>query len=315
MIKPKRLEKGDTIAVVSPSSGLWKRSELWRGIEALEGWGFKVKVGANAYNSYFYLAGTDRERAEDLMAAFRDDGVDAVFCSQGGYGAARILRYIDFEVIRKNPKIFLGFSDITSLHLAFHKAAGLVTFHGPSVTGLDAGTLTDYRRDSLIKAVCGEEPVGEIRMADPDKYLLKVTPGEAQGPVVGGNLSLVCATLGTPYEIDTEGKILFIEELDTEPWIMDHMLVHLLNAGKLQAAAGIVIGECSGCEPRKLDPGFFTQRSLEDIIFELLEPLGIPTIYGLPIGHTDDLATIPLGVSGYLNASLGVFKIEETATV
>lgn len=316
MIKPKRLQKGDTIGIVSPSSGIWKRSELWRSMAEIEKWGYRVKVGKHADRNHYYLAGNDAGRVEDLMNFFKDDTVDAIFCSQGGYGSARLLRYLDFAIIRSNPKIFLGYSDITALHLGIHKLSRLVTFHGPNALSAGSACMTDYRYEQLLKAIAGNEPIGAIKMAGPEGYLLKINGGPAvEAPLIGGNLTLICATLGTPYEIDTRGKIFFLEELDTEPWVMDHMLTHLLNAGKLQEAAGIVIGECTNCDPLEHKPGFYSQCSLEDVIFDLLEPLGLPVLYGLPLGHTKDLATLPLGVMGRLDAGEGSLAIIETATV
>ncbi|MBU0929100.1 MAG: LD-carboxypeptidase [Spirochaetes bacterium] len=315
MTKPRRLQKGSTIRVVSPASGMWARSELWRGIEGLEALGFKVQAGKNAYLNRHYLAGGDAERASDLMEAFLDPEVDAVFCSQGGYGSARLFRSLDFDAIAANPKPFLGYSDITSLHLMLGRLSGLVTFHGPSASGFEKGYLTEYTRKAWEAAMQGDAPLGSIEMADPNAYLLKVTGGVAEGPIVGGNLTLVCSSLGTPFEVDTRGKILFFEELDTEPWIMDHMLTHLANAGKLRDAAGIVIGECNDCEPRKMDPGFHNQCSFEDLIFELLRPLGKPLIYGLPLGHGKDKATLPLGIEARLDAGAGTLELLETATI
>jgi muramoyltetrapeptide carboxypeptidase len=314
MIKPKRLAKGATIGVVSPASGLWKRSELWRGIEGLEALGYRVKAFPHAYESFHYLAGKDEDRAADLMAAFADASVDAVACSQGGYGSARLLSLLDFGLIAANPKPLFGYSDITSLHLMLGALAGLVSFHGPGATGFERGYLTDYTKAGWEKALASGEPIGKIGLPGEERYLLPIAAGVAEGELVGGNLTLVCASLGTPYEIDTRGKILFIEELDTEPWIMDHMLVHLANAGKLRDASGIVVGECSDCEPRKLDPGFFCQRSLEDLLFELMGGLGKPVLYGLPLGHEKDKATLPLGIPARLDAGAGSLEVLECAT-
>lgn len=315
LLKPKRLKEGDTIGIISPSSGIWKRSDMLRSIEEIESWGYRVKMGKNAYNTSYYLAGNDKERARDLMDFFSDDEVDAIFCSQGGYGAARILRHLDFEIIRKNPKIFIGYSDITSLHLAMNKICGMVTFHGPCALSAGSEDMTPYRRDYMMRALKNDKPIGPIKMSNGKNYLLKINGGRAEASVIGGNLTLVCSTLGTPYEIDTAGKIVFLEELDTEPWLMDHMLTHLLNSGKLQQSVGIVVGECLNCEPFKHNPGFPNQCSLEDLIYDLLQPLGLPMLYGLPIGHTKDLATIPLGVNGIIDADNGIFEITEVATV
>ncbi len=314
MVKPKRLRRGDTIGIISPSSGVWRRSEMWKSVEEIERWGYKVKVAPHAYDNYYYLAGTDEDRARDLMDFFDDVSIDAIFCSQGGYGSGRLLRLIDYDVVRRNPKIFIGFSDITAIHLAFQKMTDLITFHGPAALSAGTDFMTPYRYKYLMKALTDEAPIGRIAMGDLQTYLVKVHGGEATAPITGGNLTLICPTLGTPYEIETKGKILFFEELDMEPWLIDHMLVHLLNAGKFDDVAGVVIGECANCQPLKYDPGFPNQRSLEEIVFELLKPLQVPIIYGLPLGHSKDLATIPLGVTGRLNGDTGVFEILERAT-
>ncbi|MBI9106329.1 MAG: LD-carboxypeptidase [Spirochaetales bacterium] len=314
-IKPKRLKKGDTIGVISPASPSFRRSDVVRGKETLEQWGFEVELGRNLNRRNNYLAGTDEERAQDLNEMFGREDIDAVFVTQGGYGSARTIRYLDFDVIRNNPKIFIGYSDITSLHLAIQRETGLVTFHGPGISSYNTQDLTEYNEKYLFKALSSDEPIGEIILADKKKWLNRISEGEVRGEIVGGNLSLICASLGTPYEIDTAGKILFLEELETEPWLIDHMMTHLLNAGKLHSAAGIVIGECVECGPAKLNPGFHVTFSLEDILEEFLEPLGIPVLYGLPLGHTPNKATIPLGVEARLDATAGKFYIEECGTV
>ncbi|MDD7794751.1 S66 peptidase family protein [Clostridium sp. 'White wine YQ'] len=310
MVKPKTLKKGDTVGIVSPATGL-DRSHIWRAIRTFESWGLKVKVGKHAYDNYYYLAGTDEARAEDVNEFFADSSINAIFCSQGGYGSPRIVNALDYDMIRKNPKIFIGYSDITALHLAIYKKTGLTTFHGPSATGIYGEYATEYRLKYLYKALFSGEPIGQIKMADPDKYLVKVTKGRAYGKTIGGNLSLICELIGTPYEIDTKGKILFFEEVGSDITDIDSRLTQLLNTGKLQSVAGIVIGECTDCETDVYDKG----RSLENLIFERIGNLGIPAIWGLPIGHTHDLATIPIGVNAFLDASKGEFSILETATL
>jgi len=191
----------------------------------------------------------------------------------------------------------------------------LVTFHGPAALSAGTESMTPYRYKYLMKALADDAPIGRIALGDLQTYLVRVHGGEVTAPITGGNLTLICSTLGTPFEIETKGKILFFEELDLEPWLMDHLLVHLLNAGKFDDVAGVVIGECANCNPLKFDPGFPNQRSLEEIVFELLRPLDVPIIYGLPLGHSRDLATIPLGVMGRLNGDTGVFEIIERATI
>ncbi len=312
--KPKHLRKGDTVGICSPSSGLWERSELWRGIETIESWGLKVKVSPNAYKNNYYLAGADEERAADLNAMFRDESVDAIICTQGGYGAGRILPLLDYDMIQKNPKIFLGYSDITALHLAFAKMCDLVTFHGPTASGFYPPYLTPYRLKYLEKALFSPDPIGLIEPFDDTDYIVKMVPGVVEAPIVCGNLTLICASLGTPYEIDTRGKIFVIEDLDTEPWIFDHMLTHLLNAGKFRDCAGIVVGRCLNCDPRKHEPGFQSSWSLEDLLFDRLAPLDLPLIYGLPIGHTEHMAVIPENIGARLDGGAGTLEITEAAT-
>jgi muramoyltetrapeptide carboxypeptidase len=310
MIKPKRLKKGDTIGILSPSTGVAERSDIWQAIDTFEAWGYRVRTGDHAFDRYFYLAGQDGDRVSDLNAFFADDAIDAIFCSQGGFGATRLLKDVRFDIIRDNPKIFIGYSDITALHLAINKLTGLITFHGPSATGIYGESGTTYRLEHLKKALCSSSPIGEIKMADTNKYLVKIHGGSAWGKTIGGNLTLICATLGTPYEIETTGKILFFEEVGSDIQDIDQSLTHLLNAGKLQEAAGIVIGECSACNTDVYDGG----QSLEELFFDRIAPLKIPTLYGFPLGHTNDLATIPVGVNAVLNATDGNFKIIETAT-
>ena len=274
--------------------------------------GFEVTTGRSAYASRNYLAGTDAERAADLMEAFTDPDVDAVICSQGGYGSARLFPLLDFDRLSANPKPFVGYSDITSLHLMFGRLCGFTTFHGPGATGFERGHLTEYTKECWKRALTTPDPPGAIKMADPNKDPVVIHSGVAEGPVVGGNLTLVCASLGTPYEIDTRGAILFFEEVETEPWVVDHLLTHLANAGKLKDAAGFLVGESETCEPLKLNPGFFNQRSLEDILYEFLGATGKPALYGLPFGHAKDKATLPLGVHARLDADAGSFVLLES---
>lgn len=315
MLKPKILEKGDTIGVISPASPSYKRSDVVRGVETLKKWGYKVHLSKNLNKRKGFVAGTDKERAEDFNEMFRRDDIDAVFVTQGGYGSARMIKYIDFDLVRKNPKIFIGFSDITSLHLAIYKETEMVSFHGPGMSRFNPEELSDYTKEYLFKALAKPEPIGEVPLADDKKWINSINPGKCEAPLTGGNLTLVCSTLGTPHEIDTDGKILFLEELETEPWIIDHMLTHLANAGKFDKVAGIVVGECFNCKPRQHNPGYYVDLSLEDLLHEHIKPLKVPAIHGLPIGHTKDLATLPIGVKAKLDADNKKLIITESAVV
>jgi muramoyltetrapeptide carboxypeptidase len=315
MKKAKKLEIGDTIGVISPSSPSEKKSDVVRAAETFESYGYKVVLSKNLNKSKGFTAGTEEERADDLREMFRRDDIDAVFVTQGGYGSAQLIRHIDFDLIAHNPKIFTGYSDITSLHLAIMKFSEVVTFHSPGFSRFNSEDLTDYTRESFFKTLTQTEPIGEIKMADPKKWVNRINPGVAEGIITGGNLTLICATLGTPYEIDVRGKILFFEDLDTEPWIFDHNLSHLRNAGKFAQAAGIVVGECKNCVPFLYNPGYYVDTSLEDVLDYYIKPLGIPAIYGLPMGHTDDLATVPLGVAAKLDADNKKLEILESGVI
>lgn len=313
MIKAKRLMPGDTIGVISPASRSESISEIIRAQETWEAWGYKVIFSRNLNKKNGFVAGAAKERAEDLNEMFARDDVDAVFVTQGGYGSAQILSLIDFETIQKNPKILTGFSDITSLHLAIQKHAGLVTFHSPGFSRFNPEDMTDYTKEYFFKAIAEAKPMGEVRKQDEKKWVHRIRGGVAEGVLTGGNMSLVCATLGTPYEIDTAEKILLLEEVDSEPWLVDHLLSHLTNAGKLRAVAGVMVGECENCGPSKLNPGYYVDTSLEEVLHQYLEPLGVPVLYGLPLGHGEDLASLPLGVTARIDGDEKKFYIVEAA--
>lgn len=312
MIKPSMLKKGNTIGVISPASPSESKGEIIRAKETLEEMGYKVVIGKNVNKQKGFVAASEEERAEDLNYMFRSDGIDAVFVTQGGYGSAQIVDKLDYEAIRNNPKVFTGFSDITSLHLAINKFAGVVTFHGPGMARFNSEDLTEYTKKQFFKAVGDGKPLGKIETADRKKWLNTIVPGRCEGRIIGGNMTLICASLGTPYEIDCKGKILLLEEVDTEPWVIDHILSHLRNAGKLNDAAGFVIGQCQGCKPFAHNPGFYCDISIEDVLEYYLNPLGKPALYGLPLGHTEDLATLPLGVMCRLDATEKLFEVSES---
>lgn len=314
-MKPKKLSKGDTIGLISPSSGQYLRSYVTRAVDTLESWGYKTVLGRYATEKNGFLAGTDEQRAYDFNDMFRRSDIDAIFCTNGGYGSARILDMLDYDAVKANPKIFLGFSDITALHLAIFKNTGLITFHGPGATSFPEEVLTEYTKAQLEKALCITEPIGNIEMADKKKYLHRIGEGSAEGVLVGGNISMITTTLGTPYEIETEGRILFMEDLHTEPWVMDHMMAHMKNAGKLQAAAGIVIGECYHCDPRAHEPAYHVDTSLEYIFDEYLAPLNIPVLYGLPLGHTENMATLPHGARVRVDADKKELSVLESGVI
>ena len=315
MIKAKRLEKGNTIGVVSPASPSENHSEIVRAKEYLENLGYKVVIGRNVNKTKGFTAASEQERADDINEMFAREDIDAILVTQGGYGSAQIIDKLDYELIRRKPKIFTGFSDITSLHLAMQKFSGLVTFYGPGMARFNEEELSEYTKESFFRTLGNPEPAGEIKKSSPKKWLTSIHGGVCEAPVVGGCLTLICASLGTPYEIDCKDKILFFEDVDTEPWIMDHALSHLRNAGKLNDAAGFMIGHCKNCVPFDHKPGFVCDTTLEDVLTYYLKPLKKPALYGLPMGHGDDLATLPLGVMCRLDADKKTFTVLEAGVI
>jgi muramoyltetrapeptide carboxypeptidase len=306
-LKPKRLYPGDTIGIVSPASPGDLEMNM-AGIEWLEEQGFRIELGKTFDQIWGYLSGSDAERAADINTMFASPSINAIICLRGGYGTMRLLELLDYPLIRSHPKIFVGYSDITALHTAIGQRTGLVTFHGPMIASDMGKNLPDYTRDSFYRALTSSWPIGSITnppLSPPPQFLVS---GTAQGYLTGGNLSLVVATLGTPYEIDTRGKILCLEEIGEEPYRIDRMLTHLRLAGKLQDAAGIVFAVCADCEIEDDPPNFTLQEVLQD----RLGDLGKPVLYHLYFGHTADKATLPLGAM----AMLGVNGLEviETAT-
>lgn len=315
LIRPQALKSGDVVGLITPATYVSDPDRLALVQRTVEYFGLKAKFGRNVRKRAGYLGGSVQERLDDLHAMFEDPEVRAVFCIRGGYGSGQLLDRIDYSLIRKNPKIFLGYSDITALHLAIQKQAGLVTFHGPMMLA----RFTEYTRKLFRKALFEKEPLGVISNP-PDSDPLRpahmyrtVRGGVARGPLTGGNLSLVCSLMGTPYEPDTRGKILFLEDVGEEPYSLDRMLTQLRLAGKLQSAAGIVFGECAACRPRDFQPSFENTLSMGEVVDEILGPLSVPVLSGLTIGHTDDQATLPLGVMATLDASRGQLTIDEPA--
>jgi len=312
--KPKALKHGDTVGFVTPSTYVSSPDEIATALRTAEYFGLQVKMGANVRKRAGYLGGTIAERAADVNTMFADPAVKAIFAIRGGYGSAQILPALDFDVIARNPKIFQGYSDITAMHLAIHQKTGLVTFHGPVMLS----GFTNYTIEHFRRALFQTKPIGKVsnpveaNTLRPNHTLRTVRGGKARGPIVAGNLTLISTTMGTPYEIDTRGKILCIEDVGEEPYSMDRMLTQLRLAGKLDAAAGIVFGECARCTPREFRPGFDSNFSLGEIVDDILGSLKIPVLAGLTFGHTADQLTLPLGCTAELDADKGTLTIEES---
>jgi muramoyltetrapeptide carboxypeptidase len=314
VVKPVRLRAGDTVSMVAPATPWENRSELLRAVAGLEAWGLKVKLGDHINDRHGYLAGRDEDRASDLNAAFADPETRAVFCLQGGYGTSRLIPLLDRDAIASSPKALCGYSDITSLHLAVQAWTSTITFYSNGASGVGAADTTSFSRDTMHRALFSDEPYGEIPTKPDDPFVRTITGGTAKGRLTGGCLTLVQATIGTPIEIDTTDRILYLEDLDMHSYTLDTILTHLRNAGKLEAAAGIVIGEMKGVGWREDYASFMQDLSIEDVLEEVIGPLGIPCIYGLPIGHGKHHATVPHGALATLDADAGRLVVDEVVT-
>lgn len=310
MNKGKALRAGDTIGVIAPSSPPQTMEIVPMAVAAVEAMGFKVKLGETCRQNYGgYLAGTPEQRAAELNAMFADELVDGIICLRGGYGAPQILPMLDYDCIGQNPKLFVGYSDITALHTAFGQCASLATLHGPMAASELARGLEDWSMQVLKQALTIPEPLGELRNP-PGEEIVCLVEGEASGPVVGGNLSLIAALMGTPYQLDTRGKLLFLEDIDEEPYRVDRMLTQLALGGLFDDCAGIILGTWTNCEPKKRE-GF----TVLDVIRNIVLPYQKPTIWNIQIGHSPVNMALPFGVWASLDATCCRLTIEESVTV
>ncbi|MDQ3014181.1 MAG: LD-carboxypeptidase [Acidobacteriota bacterium] len=307
VVKPARLRIGDLVAIVAPASNL-KREYLARGVEELERLGFRVKHRENILDKARYTAGSDERRAEELMQTFIDTEVKAVWAARGGYGVMRILKLLDEELLSANPKIFIGYSDLTALHLYLYRRFGWVSFHGPMAAKDLAGGEEHYDRGTLLRSLIMASPLGEI-VSDKTEMLHHGQNGKVQGRLLGGCLSLVAAMMGTPDELDTRGSILFLEDTGTRPYAIDRMLQQLKLAGKFDDVRGIVFGEMADCM-QHAEQGY----TIQEVLAECTADLHIPVMFGLPSGHSSrGNLTLPLGIEATLDSQRGVLSINEAA--
>jgi muramoyltetrapeptide carboxypeptidase len=312
-VKGRALRKGGTIGVPAPSSPYENRSEIDRGIRWWENHGYRVKLGGGAYTRDDYIAGDPETRARDLNALFADPEVDVVQALRGGYGASQVVPLLDYDVIAENPKPFVGYSDITALHVAIRQRTGLVTFYGLGLTSMGSPQRKDWSRERFIAALTSTAPLGEVPASPDDPYIGALGRGRATAPLVGGCLWLLRETLATPWEVDLDGVILFFEDVHCPPWHLDGMLTHLRNAGKLGRVVGVVVGEFAESDPTKDRNPWLRSKSFEDVLEEHLAPLGVPVLFNYPLGHGEHLATIPLGVTATIDADVRKLTIEEPA--
>ncbi|MBX2893662.1 MAG: LD-carboxypeptidase [Saprospiraceae bacterium] len=309
LLKPPRLRAGATVALIAPASPFTEEKWL-KARQNFELLGFKIKEGQHLHAQRGYLAGTDEQRLSDLHGAFEDPDVDAVWCIRGGYGCTRLLPQIDFERIRKNPKPFIGYSDVTALHLAIQRRTGLVTFHGPvAAADFPENTLQHFRA-ALMEPMANYEiktPSTLTELPGDEFRPFAIAPGKARGKLTGGNLSLLAALTGTSFSPVFKNKIVFLEDVGEQPYRIDRILTQLLQATDLSAAAAIALGVFLDCQPKPSS----LSLTLEDMLRDRLGGLGIPVIYGLPFGHVAHQATFPYNVEAELNVSDGTLTLLE----
>ncbi|HEV7591465.1 MAG TPA: LD-carboxypeptidase [Longimicrobium sp.] len=306
MIRPSALRPGARVALVAPAGPL-ADGAVDRAAERVRGWGFEPVVGEHARKRHGYLAAPDAERTADFNAALRDDSVDAVWCLRGGYGVMRIVDEIDWPALARHPRPVIGFSDNTALHLAIRRH-GVVSFHGPHPATEE---LSRFSADGLLRALTVAEPAGVLPFPKGEYGAETIAGGVAEGPLVGGNLSLIASTLGTPYAIQAEGALLFLEEVGEAAYRVDRLLSQLRLAGVLGATAGIVVGSVTDVP----DGGSEHVPLIVDVLQDLLGDLGVPVAYGFPFGHVEDNWTLPVGVRARLDAGAGTLELLEAGVV
>ncbi|MBA4106695.1 MAG: LD-carboxypeptidase [Pirellula sp.] len=309
MVWPKRLSPGDTIALIAPA-GPPDREQVMRFKNHIEQRGYKVKLRDDMFDVEGYLAGSDQRRADEFNEAFADPDVDGVLCVRGGYGCMRMMPLVDWEAVKKNPKLLLGFSDITALHAGMNKA-GIVSFHGPgpaSGLGSEEGP-TDFTAKYVVRAVETSAGPYTVEVSESVSQVASFGKGKATGRLVGGNLSLISALEGTPYAIDTQDAILMIEDVNEAPYRIDRMVQQLKLAGKLDGIKGVVLG--------KFTEDFVREDKLTDdkrfdttgVLRQYFENLGVPVLVNYPIGHYPQNCTVPLGGEVEIDADAKTLKI------
>ena len=311
--KPPRLRPGDSVGLVEPAGFTADAFDLDLVRQTIVAMGLVPKLAPHLLARDGYLAGTDAQRAADLNAMYADDGVRAVFAVRGGWGCARILPHLDYDRIARHPKLLIGFSDITALHLAFAARAGFTTIHGPNAAS-SWGALSWNGFRSLV--FDGATPVYHNPEARDDRLVQRqwrtwaIRSGKAQGRLLGGNLSVLAALVGTPYMPDFDGAILFLEDVSEAEYRIDRMLTQLALAGILGRVAGVVFGQCTDC---RTPAGSFGGFTLTEVLTHHLKPLGVPVFQGALFGHVANQFSLPVGIRAEIDADAGTIRILEPA--
>ena len=313
-LKPPRLKAGDTVGLVNPAGATFHPEDVAVAAETVAALGLKMKTGKHLLDRYGYLAGSDKDRAKDINDMFADQDVTAILTLRGGWGCNRILDLLDYNLIGQNPKILMGYSDITSLLLALNAKTGLVTFHGPVGISTWNEYSTQFVRKLLFnaEAFSMENPrdIGDSLVQVKDR-VLTINGGKAKGKLLGGNLSVLTAMVGSEFLPDFKDNILFLEEVGEDIYRVDRMLTQLKLAGILSKLSGFVFGKCSDCGPGKS----YGSLTLEEVLDDHIKPLGIPAWYGSMIGHIEKKFTMPLGIEAEIDADKGRITLLEPAVL
>ncbi|MDX3774406.1 LD-carboxypeptidase [Chromatiaceae bacterium AAb-1] len=307
---PKALHKGDTVGLVSPSKATAERIDIQIATEVLEALGFKVKHGKHLSDQRGHLAGRDEDRAADINAMFADKSVNGIICLRGGSGAARVLPLLNYDLIRKNPKVLLGYSDITALHNAIGAQTGLVTFHGPNGTGSwNSFNAEQFDRLFFQRELISYQntPEAKDELVPRQNRTQTITGGKVQGELIGGNLTVLTALAGSPYLPDFQDKILFLEDVEEAPYRIDRMLSTLKLMGALDKIKGFIFGECTACRPS----GGYGWLTMDQIFDDHIKPLNIPAYRGAMIGHIPKQFIVPVGGKVEMDADAGTFRLLE----
>jgi muramoyltetrapeptide carboxypeptidase len=306
-MKAKRLKAGDTVAITSPAGAVWDDAQVEKFSGILKGFGFNVILGNTLKQKLGYFSGTDSDRAKELNGFFADKTISGIFSMKGGWGCARILDQLDYKMIAQNPKVLIGFSDITTLLNTIYAKTGLVTFHGP----VGNSGWNEFTSEVFKSVVMNGESVRFASGPKPEETITTFNKGTATGILVGGNLTIMSSLIGSGYLPDFKDKILFLEETKEEPYRIDRMLTQLKLAGCLDKLSGIVVGKFVKCEAEEPEKAFTFMQVLEQHI----KLLSIPAYYGAKIGHIEDKLTIPVGLQATMNADKGELVLTENAVL
>lgn len=315
IIKPPGLKSGDKLAIVAPGSYI-SQEELQESIKNLNQLGFEVEYSGKILLQNGYFAGTDKERADDLMKMFSDKSIKGIVCARGGYGCARILPILNYDLIRENPKVLIGYSDITALLYGIYQKTGLISFHGP----VGVSTFNDYSVNNFNKVLMNPKRtslfINSTSSDDENVYgVTTIVKGKGKGRLVGGNLSIMVSLIGTEFDVDYSNKVIFIEEIGEEPYRIDRMLTQMIQAGKFTNAAGVMMGIFRKCEVKREDASFSKSFNLMEVLKDRLNGLKIPVVYGMSFGHVKDKFTIPFGALAELYADQQTFTLLEPAVL